>query len=296
MIFCQYFGKARFKYALLYPSVICLVPSLLLGVMIGTPKYWVRDLIAFEWQEFNFGLELVLLIKFVESSLDGAAEDALIALDKLTMEFPSLIVQTTKGVLQMSPFLMICKFWQCNTLHDIPELLTFLFSNLSGSNFNRHSEEYTHGVVIRFRSCEFLLSNFDMKLHYISNWPPQVHLSAEAFEIFMNSSEYNDVSIWILDAFHIHNSMSNFVLIFLAGIHNILLQKLGVILDFPMFVKLESRCGDQNFNQSSERLYPSVFLLIQLAQSLCSKVCIPYPLLLWNQITLEELYHTSVFS
>lgn len=114
-------------------------------------------------------MELVLLIKFVESSLDGAAEDALIALDKLTMEFPSLIVQTTKGVLKMSPFLMICKFWQCNTLHDIPELLTFLFSNLSGSNFNRHSEEYTHGVVIRFRSCEFLLSNFDMKLHYISN-------------------------------------------------------------------------------------------------------------------------------
>nr|GME19097.1 stress-response A/B barrel domain-containing protein UP3 isoform X1 [Ipomoea batatas] len=119
-------------------------------------------------EEFNFGLELVLLIKFVESSLDGAAEDALIALDKLTMEFPSLIVQTTKGVLQMSPFLMICKFWLCNTLHDIPELLTFLFSNLSGSNFNRHSEEYTHGVVIRFRS-------------------------SEAFEIFMNSSEYNDM-------------------------------------------------------------------------------------------------------
>nr|GLL23100.1 stress-response A/B barrel domain-containing protein UP3 isoform X2 [Ipomoea trifida] len=68
-------------------------------------------------EEFNFGLELLLLIEFVESSLDGAAEDALIALDKLTMEFPSLIVQTTKG-----------------------------------SNFNRHSEEYTHGVAIRFRS------------------------------------------------------------------------------------------------------------------------------------------------
>ncbi|XP_031106436.1 stress-response A/B barrel domain-containing protein UP3 [Ipomoea triloba] len=84
-------------------------------------------------EEFNFGLELLLLIEFVESSLDGAAEDALIALDKLTMEFPSLIVQTTKG-----------------------------------SNFNRHSEEYTHGVVIRFRS-------------------------SEAFEIFMNSSEYNNM-------------------------------------------------------------------------------------------------------
>ncbi|XP_019193310.1 PREDICTED: stress-response A/B barrel domain-containing protein UP3 isoform X2 [Ipomoea nil] len=84
-------------------------------------------------EEFNFGLELLLLIEFVESSLDGAAEDALIALDKLTMEFPSLIVQTTNG-----------------------------------SNFNRHSEEYTHGVVIRFRS-------------------------SEAFEIFMNSSEYIDM-------------------------------------------------------------------------------------------------------
>lgn len=44
-------------------------------------------------------MELVLLIEFTKSSLDGPAEDALVALDKLTMEFPSLIVQTTKGVL-----------------------------------------------------------------------------------------------------------------------------------------------------------------------------------------------------
>ncbi|KAK4726373.1 hypothetical protein R3W88_031290 [Solanum pinnatisectum] len=84
-------------------------------------------------EEFNYGVELVLLIAFGKSSLDGPAEDALLALSKLTMDFPSLIVQATIG-----------------------------------SNFNISSAEYTHGVVIRFRS-------------------------PEAFQLFMNSSEYNNM-------------------------------------------------------------------------------------------------------
>ncbi|XP_055809496.1 uncharacterized protein LOC129879175 isoform X2 [Solanum dulcamara] len=84
-------------------------------------------------EEFNYGVELVLLIAFCKSSLDGPAEDALLALSKLTMDFPSLIVQATIG-----------------------------------SNFNISSAEYTHGVVIRFRS-------------------------SEAFQMFMNSSEYNNM-------------------------------------------------------------------------------------------------------
>lgn len=57
-----------------------------------------RHLIAFGWQEFNYGVELVLLIEFGKSSLDGPAEDALLALSKLTMDFPSLIVQATIGI------------------------------------------------------------------------------------------------------------------------------------------------------------------------------------------------------
>ncbi|KAF3647116.1 hypothetical protein BC332_30458 [Capsicum chinense] len=84
-------------------------------------------------EEFNYGMELVLLITFGKSSLDGPAEDALVALSKLTMDFPSLIVQATIG-----------------------------------ANFNISSAEYTHAVVIRFRS-------------------------SEAFQMFMNSSEYNNM-------------------------------------------------------------------------------------------------------
>ncbi|PHT53618.1 hypothetical protein CQW23_08080 [Capsicum baccatum] len=44
---------------------------------------------------FNYGMELVLLITFGKSSFDGPAEDALDALSKPTMDFPSLIVQAT---------------------------------------------------------------------------------------------------------------------------------------------------------------------------------------------------------
>lgn len=43
-------------------------------------------------------MELVLLIAFGKSYLDGPAEDALLTLSKLTMDFPSLIVQATNGI------------------------------------------------------------------------------------------------------------------------------------------------------------------------------------------------------
>ncbi|KAK6158164.1 hypothetical protein DH2020_005478 [Rehmannia glutinosa] len=84
-------------------------------------------------EEFNYGVELMLLVAFIRSSLGGPAEDAMTSLENLTMEFPSLIVQATKG----------------------PSL-------------NMSNMEYTHGVVIRFRSLE-------------------------AYKIFMSSSEYNTV-------------------------------------------------------------------------------------------------------
>ncbi|XP_057764277.1 stress-response A/B barrel domain-containing protein UP3 isoform X2 [Salvia miltiorrhiza] len=85
-------------------------------------------------EEFNYGVELMLLVEFSQSSLDGPAEDAITSLANLTVEFPSLIVQATKG-----------------------------------ANMNMNNVEYTHGVVVRFRSVE-------------------------AFKIFMSSSEYN--TIW----------------------------------------------------------------------------------------------------
>ncbi|KAL8268120.1 hypothetical protein R6Q59_001918 [Mikania micrantha] len=84
-------------------------------------------------EEFNFGVEYILLIAFKESSLGEVADGALISLAKLLVQFPSLIVQATKG-----------------------------------SNFNSGSKDYTHAVVIRFRS-------------------------SDAFDIFMGSSEYKDI-------------------------------------------------------------------------------------------------------
>ncbi|OWM72009.1 hypothetical protein CDL15_Pgr017892 [Punica granatum] len=84
-------------------------------------------------EEFNFGEEFVLLISFVDSALGGPAEDALASLQKLTKEFPSLIVQLTQGL-----------------------------------NFHPSNKEFTHGIVIRFRSIE-------------------------ALEIFFGSSEYKDM-------------------------------------------------------------------------------------------------------
>ncbi|XVE86000.1 hypothetical protein DITRI_Ditri18aG0001000 [Diplodiscus trichospermus] len=83
-------------------------------------------------EEFNYGVEFVLLIAFVEAAIGEPAEDALTSLQGLAMECPSLIVQCTQG-----------------------------------SNFSSN-EEYTHGLVIRFRSFE-------------------------AFEIFLSSSGYRDM-------------------------------------------------------------------------------------------------------
>ncbi|KAJ8749197.1 hypothetical protein K2173_018670 [Erythroxylum novogranatense] len=70
-------------------------------------------------EEFNYGVEFVLLIAFDGNSFGAPAEDALMSLEKLAIDFPSLIVQITKG-----------------------------------SNFNLSSKEFTHAVNIRFRSME----------------------------------------------------------------------------------------------------------------------------------------------
>ncbi|MCL7042104.1 hypothetical protein MKW94_010809 [Papaver nudicaule] len=84
-------------------------------------------------QEFNYGLEFMLLISVVESAHGEPIEDALLEHANLARECPSLIVQFTQG-----------------------------------SNFNLSSKEYSHAVVIRFRS-------------------------SEAFEMFVGNSEYREM-------------------------------------------------------------------------------------------------------
>lgn len=84
-------------------------------------------------EEFNYGVEFVLLIKFRQDSFGKPLEDALNSLERLTIDNPSLIVQFTQGL-----------------------------------NFNPTCKEFTHGVVIRFRSIK-------------------------AFEIFTGSSDYKDM-------------------------------------------------------------------------------------------------------
>ncbi|XP_027080438.2 uncharacterized protein LOC113779985 isoform X1 [Coffea eugenioides] len=105
-------------------------------------------------EEFNYGVEFVLLIAFDKNSLGGPAEDAMAALAELTAAFPSLIVQATKG-----------------------------------SNFNLNNVEYTHGAVIRFRSSEacetFLKSSqyndqvWGSKIQPISEKVISVHYSVD---------------------------------------------------------------------------------------------------------------------
>lgn len=84
-------------------------------------------------EEFNSGVEFVLLVAFAESASSGLANEALSFLEKLAIESPSVILQFTRGC-----------------------------------NFNTSSKEYTHGIVIRFRSVE-------------------------AFQIFTGGTEYTDI-------------------------------------------------------------------------------------------------------
>ncbi|XP_022136509.1 stress-response A/B barrel domain-containing protein UP3 [Momordica charantia] len=84
-------------------------------------------------EEFNYGVEFVLLIKFLQDSFGEPLEDALNSLERLTIANPSLIVQFTQGF-----------------------------------NFNPSCKEFTHGIVIRFRSIN-------------------------AFEIFTGCSDYKEM-------------------------------------------------------------------------------------------------------
>ncbi|KAB1204013.1 hypothetical protein CJ030_MR8G002818, partial [Morella rubra] len=52
-------------------------------------------------EEFDYGLEFVLLISSVNNASGGPAEQALSSLARLTIEFPSLIVQATQGLFEL---------------------------------------------------------------------------------------------------------------------------------------------------------------------------------------------------
>lgn len=78
--------------------------------VLGKKLYLLMKLIAFEvseedanhsWrQEFNYGVEFVLLISFGDKAI-GSVEDALSSLERVIMGFPSLIVQSTQGLFEL---------------------------------------------------------------------------------------------------------------------------------------------------------------------------------------------------
>lgn len=72
-------------------------------------------------EDFNHGVECILLISMVETTLGHAIEDALASLRRLIANFQSYIIQATQG-----------------------------------SNFNKTDNTYTHAAVIRFPSLDAL--------------------------------------------------------------------------------------------------------------------------------------------
>ena len=133
------------------------------------------------------------MISFVNNAIGGPIEHALASFARLTIGFPSLIVQSTQGVWTETHQLLCClvAFPEqatlnykhvidnlcCTTIPDNPwdcldhfvswflwgKICYILYFNhdlflisiwLSGLNLNLSNKEYTHGIVIRFRSRE----------------------------------------------------------------------------------------------------------------------------------------------
>ncbi|KAI9075151.1 hypothetical protein K1719_042882 [Acacia pycnantha] len=91
-------------------------------------------------EEFNFGVEFVILISFFDGVSAEEVEDALTSLASLTSGSPSLIVQSTQGL-----------------------------------NFTPSSKDYTHGAVLRFRSVEafeIFMSSREYKDMWLSKFQP----------------------------------------------------------------------------------------------------------------------------
>lgn len=73
-------------------------------------------------ENFNYGVECILLISVFEASQRHAIEEAMLALQNLMDESCSLVIQGT-----------------------------------CGSNFSSGDSEYTHAAVMRFRTCKYYL-------------------------------------------------------------------------------------------------------------------------------------------
>lgn len=66
-----------------------------------------EELANHSWrQEFNYGLEFVLLVSFADKDI-GSIEDALVSLERLIMGFPSLIVQSTQGLFELNLYIVV---------------------------------------------------------------------------------------------------------------------------------------------------------------------------------------------
>ena len=68
--------------------------------------WYVLFLILPIYQEFNHGVEFVLLISFNEDALGNQAEHALASLASIMLESPFFIVQFTHGMLTVPPSLI----------------------------------------------------------------------------------------------------------------------------------------------------------------------------------------------
>ncbi|XP_068646513.1 stress-response A/B barrel domain-containing protein UP3-like [Aristolochia californica] len=100
-------------------------------------------------EDFNYGVEFMLLIQVVQSAKGGPLEDALDTLTNLTGKFSSLIVQATQG-----------------------------------QNFNVSNKEYTHAVVIRFpslKALELFRGSSEYKNMWRSKFQPLTKSSLEVY-------------------------------------------------------------------------------------------------------------------
>ncbi|KAL6593080.1 hypothetical protein ACP70R_049166 [Stipagrostis hirtigluma subsp. patula] len=108
-------------------------------------------------EDFNYGVEFMLLISFMETAPREAMEDALASLQKLLTQCSSFIVQAT--------FDILC---QC-FVQNLKELFVpAYFYFVSGCCLNHMDNGYNHGAVIRFASLD-------------------------DFKLFRDSKEYNNM-------------------------------------------------------------------------------------------------------
>lgn len=132
-------------------------------------------------QDFNYGVEFILLISFLETASREAVEDAFSYLEKLISQHSSFIVQATSGMISAKHdcdfAIPLVEEWGCRVVSPV-YLASFIYitSNLhkrflgslskkrtncavifhlkSGCCLNHMDSRYSHAAVIRFPSCK----------------------------------------------------------------------------------------------------------------------------------------------